>query len=312
MMETFAGKLAVVTGGGSGMGRELVLRLAAQGCSVATCDLDRDRAEATAWAAETAAPAGTRVSAHACDVSDEAQVLRFLDEMRAAHPDRALNLVFNNAGIAGAGSFITDSRQMWERVFAIDWWGVYHCTRAFLPLLIDGPEGVLVNTSSMNAFRPTLGPGLPLTAYGAAKAAVKAFSEALIEDLRANAPHVRVAVVLPGHIGTDLFVNSRAAHGEADPATMTEAELEAQRPLLARFGLPAESTTEELRQFMIRPGVVFRESAPVTAAEAAEQILDAVRAGRWRIVVGRDAEELDARVRADPEGAYAPAGTAVP
>lgn len=308
-METFAGKLAVVTGGGSGMGRELVLQLAAQGCSVATCDLDRDRAAATATAAEAAAPAGTHVSAHACDVSDEAQVLRFRDETLTAHPGRALNLVFNNAGIGGAGSFIRDPRQMWERVFAIDWWGVYLSTRAFLPLLIDGPEGVLVNTSSMNAFHPAHGPGRPLTAYGTAKAAVKAFSEALIEDLRANAPHVRVAVVLPGHIGTDFFANSRLAHGEADPATMTEAELEAQRPLLARFGVPAESTTEELREFMIRPGVMFRETAPVTAAEAAEQILDAVRAGRWRIVVGKDAEELDARVRADPEGVYEPAGT---
>ncbi|CNG26500.1 short-chain dehydrogenase/reductase SDR [Mycobacterium tuberculosis] len=309
-MESYAGKLAVVTGGGSGMGRELVLRLAARGCSVATCDLDPDRAAATAAAAEAGAPDGTGVSAHACDVSAEAQVLRFRDEVLAAHPGRALALVFNNAGIGGAGSFVRDSRQMWERVFAVDWWGVYHCTRAFLPLLIDGPGGVLVNTSSMNAFHPAHGPGRPLTAYGTAKAAVKAFSEALIEDLRANAPHVRVAVVLPGHIGTDFFVNSRLAHGEPDPAAMTEAELEAQRPLLARFGVPAESSTEELRQFMIRPGVMFRENAPVTAAEAARQILDAVSAGRWRIVVGEDAAELDARVRADPEGVYAPAGAA--
>ncbi|GAA2046107.1 SDR family NAD(P)-dependent oxidoreductase [Catenulispora yoronensis] len=309
-MDTFAGKFAVVTGGGSGMGRELVLALAGQGCSVAACDLNLAGAEQVAEAARAVAPAGTAVTAHACDVSDETQVLRFKDEVLAAHPGRALNLVFNNAGIGGAGSFIDDPRAMWERVFAIDWWGVYYCTRAFLPLLIEGPEGVLVNTSSMNALRPTHGPNRPLTAYGTAKAAVKAFTEALIEDLREHAPHVSAAVVLPGHIGTDFFANSRLAHGEGDPETMTEAEIEAQRPILARYGVPAESTTEELRQFMIRPGVLFRESAPVTAAEAAAIILDAVRAGRWRIVVGKDAEELDAQVRADPEAVYEPAGTA--
>ncbi|GGM89452.1 SDR family NAD(P)-dependent oxidoreductase [Dactylosporangium sucinum] len=302
-MESFAGKLAVVTGGGSGMGRELVLRLAAEGCSVACCDLD-DRAAETAAAAVAAAPPGTRVTAHACDVSDEAQVLRFRDEVARAHPGVPLNLVFNNAGIGGAGSFVEDSREMWERVFAIDWWGVYYCTRAFLPLLMAADEGVLVNTSSMNAFYPSHGVGRPLTAYGSAKAAVKAFSEALIDDLAEHAPHVRVAVVMPGHIGTDFFANSRRAHGEPDPATMSAAELDDMRPILKKYGVADDATTEELRAFMLRPNELFREMAPVTAAQAAGIILDAVRAGRWRILVGADAADLDARVRADPDGMF--------
>jgi NAD(P)-dependent dehydrogenase (short-subunit alcohol dehydrogenase family) len=302
-MESFAGKLAVVTGGGSGMGRELVLQLAAQGCAVAVCDLG-DRATDTAAAAVAVAPPGTRVTAHSCDVSDEAQVLRFRDEVAQEHPGVPLNLVFNNAGIGGAGSFVEDSREMWERVFAIDWWGVYHSTRAFLPLLIAADEGVLVNTSSMNAFHPSHGPGRPLTAYGSAKAAVKAFSEALIDDLAEHAPHVRVAVVLPGHIGTDFFANSRRAHGEPDPATMSAAELDGMRPVLQRFGVAADATTEELRAFMLRPNELFRDTAPVTAAQAAGIILDGVRAGRWRIIVGDDAAALDARVRADPDGMF--------
>ena len=85
-MDTFAGKLAVVTGGGSGMGRELVRQLAAQGCSVAACDWNADAvAESAAMAQADAAP-GVRVTGHACDVSDEAQVLRFRDELLAEHP----------------------------------------------------------------------------------------------------------------------------------------------------------------------------------------------------------------------------------
>jgi NAD(P)-dependent dehydrogenase (short-subunit alcohol dehydrogenase family) len=122
-MEIFAGKLAVVTGGGSGMGRELARQLAAQGCSVAACDW---HAEAVAQAADTArsgARPGVRVTSHACDVSDEAQVLRFRAELVAEHATDHVDLVFSNAGIGGGGSFVNDSREEWERTFAVDWWG---------------------------------------------------------------------------------------------------------------------------------------------------------------------------------------------
>jgi NAD(P)-dependent dehydrogenase (short-subunit alcohol dehydrogenase family) len=147
-VDSFTGKLAVVTGGGSGMGRELVRQLAAQGCSVATCDLNADAVAAAAAMARAEAPPGVQVTGHTCDVSDEAQVLRFRDELLDEHASDHVDLVFNNAGAGGGGSFITDSREDWERTFAIDWWGVYHCTRAFLPLLIASVDGVLVNRSS--------------------------------------------------------------------------------------------------------------------------------------------------------------------
>ena len=212
-MDSFSGKLAVVTGGGSGMGRELVRQLAAQGCSVAACDLNADAVAETAAMAREGAPPGVGVTSHACDVSDEAQVLRFRDELLAAHATDHVDLVFSNAGIGGGGSFVNDRREDWERTFAVDWWGVYYCARAFLPLLIASGDGVLVNTSSVNGFWATLGPGMPNTAYCAAKFAVKGFTEALIEDLRTNAPQVRVAVVMPGHIGTDIVANSMRAHG---------------------------------------------------------------------------------------------------
>ncbi len=198
MVDSFTGKLAVVTGGGSGMGRELVRQLAEQGCSVATCDINADTVAETVAMVRAKAPAGVRVTSHTCDVSDEAQVLRFRDELLVEHASDHVDLVFSNAGIGGAGSFVRDSREDWERTFAVDFWGVYYCARAFLPLLIASGDGVLVNTSSVNGFWAALGPGMANTAYATAKFAVKGFTEALIEDLRSNAPAVRVAVVMPG------------------------------------------------------------------------------------------------------------------
>jgi NAD(P)-dependent dehydrogenase (short-subunit alcohol dehydrogenase family) len=304
-MDSFAGKLAVVTGGGSGIGRELVRQLAAAGCSVAACDINADTVAETVTQGQPGAGIGAEVTitGHVCDVSDEAQVLRFRDELLDAHHTDHVDLVFSNAGVGGGGSFIKDSREEWERVFAIDWWGVYYCARAFLPLLIRSAEGVLVNTSSANGFFATLGPGAPHTAYSTAKFAVKGFSEALIEDLRTNAPHVRVAVVMPGHVGTNIVGNSLREFG-LDPEHMTDDELEAIRPRLAERGLPDGMTVQELRQILITVNADFRDKAPVTAAEAATVILDGVRAGAWRILIGEDAAKLDAFVRANPEASY--------
>src|SRR5215469_16427826 len=277
-MDSFAGKLAVVTGGGSGMGRELVRQLAAEGCSVAACDVNADSVAETVTLMEPGtASVPLNVTGHVCDVSDETQVLRFRDELLDAHGADHVDLVFANAAIGAGGSFLNDPRDAWERVFAVNWWGVYYCARAFLPLLIKSPEGVLVNTSSVNGFWASLGPGVPHTAYSSAKFAVKGFSEALIEDLRTNAPHVRVCVVMPGHVGTNIVANSLRAHGILEQMSEEEA-------------MAANDN--------------FRDNAPLSAAEAATIILDGVRSGAWRILIGKDAEFLDAFVRAKPGSAY--------
>jgi NAD(P)-dependent dehydrogenase (short-subunit alcohol dehydrogenase family) len=309
-VDSFTGKLAVVTGGGSGMGRELARQLVAQGCSVAACDLNADAVAVAAAMARAGAPPGVRVTSHACDVSDEAQVLRFRDDLLEEHASDHVDLVFANAGIGGGGSFIRDSRQEWERTFAIDWWGVYYCARAFVPLLIASNDGVLVNTSSVNGLWASLGPGMPNSAYSTAKFAVRGFTEALIEDLRANAPHVRVAVVMPGHVGTDIVANSFRARGLPEPEHMSDAQLEELIPRdtqakLIRAGLLAEgASADDLRQMLVRMATDFRDKAPVSAAEAATVILDGVRSGAWRILVGEDAKMIDAAVRARPEAAY--------
>jgi len=304
-MESFEGKLATVTGGGSGMGRELVLQLAAEGCSVAACDLNPDTVAEVAKIAMAGAPPGTLVTAHACDVSEEAQVLGFRDEMLAGHGRDHLDLAFNNAGIGGGASFVAEPREVWERTFAVDFFGVYYCTRAFLPLLIKSTEGILVNTSSVNGFWASLGPGIPNTAYSTAKFAVKGLTEGLIEDLRVHAPHVRVAVVMPGHIGTNIIENSLRAHiraaGDGDPGLRGEAL----REELGRMGMPTgDMTAEQAQQVLRQISDGFRDAAPVDAAQAAAIILDGVRRGRWRILVGKDAEELDAGIRSDPDAAY--------
>jgi NAD(P)-dependent dehydrogenase (short-subunit alcohol dehydrogenase family) len=285
------------------MGRELVRQLAAAGCSVATCDVRPEAASATATLAESGAPEGTRVTGHTCDVSDENQVIRFRDEMLSAHGASAVQLLFNNAGIGGGGSFVADPREEWERTFGVDWWGVYYCTRAFMPLLVASDQAMIVNTSSVNGFWAALGPGIPHTAYSTAKFAVKGFSEGLIEDLRVNAPHVQVAVVMPGHIGTDIIHNSRSILG-ADVGR-DAAAIDRARAGLARFGAPvAGASDDEVEKMQEALADAFRDAAPTSAADAATVILDGVRAGRWRILVGDDAVDLDRRVRAEPERAY--------
>ena len=308
-MESFAGRLAVVTGGGSGMGRELVVQLASEGCSVATCDVNPEAVADTIVRAEHRAPSGTRLTAHVCDVTDEEDVKQFRDAVAAQHETEYINLLFNNAGIGGGGSFLTGRRDEWDRTFAVCWGGVYNCSRAFVPMLIAGDDGYLVNTSSVNGFWASLGPGVPHTAYSAAKFAVKGFSEALLEDLRLNAPHVKVAVVMPGHIGTDIVINSRRLLGAPEPEDMTEDDLAEVRRTMAQRGLPADGVPDDdLRKGVAMMGELFRDAAPLTAAQAATIILEGVRAGKWRILVGEDAVKLDEAVRANPEKAYGPDG----
>jgi NAD(P)-dependent dehydrogenase (short-subunit alcohol dehydrogenase family) len=303
-METFEGRLAVVTGGGTGMGRELVIQLATEGCSIAMCDVNKDNMGETALRAAAVAPEGTKITTHLCDVAKEDQVLRFRDEVLAQHNTDHVNLLFNNAGVGGGGSFVDGDRDEWERTFGICWGGVYNCARAFVPLLVKADEGHLINTSSVNGFWASLGPGIPHTAYSAAKFAVKGFSEALIEDFKVNAPHVKVSVVMPGHIGTDIVINSRKVIRETDDE-LSDDEIEVMRDNLRKRGMPVDGlSADDLRGFMKMMGEGFRENAPTTAAQAATVILDGVRSNTWRILIGDDAHKLDEAVRRDPIAAY--------
>lgn len=280
-MKDFAGKIAVVTGGGTGMGRELVVQLAQAGAHVSMCDLSEENMATSASLARSAAPASDiRISTHTCDVSDEAAMFVFRDEVLAAHASDHVNLLFNNAGLSGGGSLFTETRESWDRCFDVCFGGVRWGTLAFLDALVAADEGHIVNTSSVNGFWASIGPERPHTAYSSAKFAVKGFTEALVTDLAVNAPHVKASVVMPGHIGTSIVANSM------------------------QFG--SRALTDEERELAVVADQMFHDMAPMTAADAASVILDGVRQERWRILVGDDAHALDAAVRADPERAYDP------
>ena len=300
-MKDFSNKLAVVTGGGSGIGRQLVVQLAAAGCNVATCDLNMENLNET----RSLASDSVQVSLHACDVSDESQVLAFAEAVLAEHQTDHINLLFNNAGVAGGGSFITDERAQWDRTFAVCWQGVYNNCRAFMPALVASSEAHLVNVSSVNGFWASLGPQTPNTAYCAAKFAVKGFTEALITDLQMNAPHVGVSVVMPGHIGTSITINTVEIQGMTEPADMSTEELdEVRRRWSVLDKMALQLGDDDVRALLEQQGERFRDDAPTTAEQAASIILDGVREKRWRILVGEDAKALDASVRQDPENAY--------
>ena len=303
-MDSFDDKIAVITGGGTGMGRELARQLAAAGCHIAICDLSTENMEQTKALCESDGPSGIRITTHLADVSVESDLTRFRDDVMREHETDYVNLVFNNAGIGGAGSMIVDDRDSWEKTFNVCWYGVYYGTRTFLPMLMAAEEGHLINTSSVNGFWATLGPNIAHSAYSAAKFAVKGFTEALINDLKINAPHVKVSVVMPGHIGTSIIINSGKVLG-TDPKEMSDEELAEARANFESRGVDfGNATNDELRQALVMQGESFRDDAPMTAADAATTILDGVRAGRWRILVGDDAEVLDRMVREEPENAY--------
>ena len=261
----FQNRIAVLTGGASGIGLELMLQLVRRGAHVAACDVDGERLEAAVRRARKSNP-DVRVTAHLHDVSDEKSVVRFVKEVAKEHGTDAIHLLFNNAGVVGGGSFVVGPRDEWERTFAVSWFGTYYCTRAFLPMLIAADQGVIVNTSSVNGIWASLGVGSPHTAYSSAKFAIRGFTESLLVDLRTHAPHVSAVLVMPGHV---------------------------------RTGMPAPP-----RSWRRALNSLFADYQPVSSKQAAEAILGAVSAGDWRVIIGQDAEAIDARVRADPWSAY--------
>ena len=298
-MKTFKDKIAVITGGGSGIGRELVRQLASSGCHVATCDVFEENLQETLTMVVSESPQ-VKVTNHICDVSLEEEVVRFKEEVLNQHKTEHINLLFNNAGIGGGGSFVTSSREEWERCFAVCWYGVYYCSRVFIPHIISSKEGHVINTSSVNGFWASLG-GIPHTSYSAAKFAVKGFSESLIDDFRLNAPHVGVSVVMPGHIGTSIAVNTQKILG----GEKSDEEMEKIKQNMIKLGNPVHNQSlDQIRQIIKENAESFGENAPTSSSEAAKIILDGVRENKWRILIGEDAKEIDEMVRRDPEEAY--------
>ena len=305
-VKNFNGKIAVITGGGTGMGRELARQLVAEGASVAMCDVLTDNMAETRRICEAdGMPPGVHVTTHVADVADEAAMMRFAAEVARDQKTDKIHLLFNNAGVGGGASFINAPREEWDRVFNICWNGVYLSCRAFMPMLLKAEEGAIINTSSANGFWAALMPNVTHTSYSAAKFAVKGFTEALINDFRNNAPHLKAHIVMPGGVGTPIGINSRRVL-VGDNVPFTEAEKHQMRERFAAMGVEGAMEMGEAALLATQKERIkfFETNAPTTAAKAANIILDGVKADRWRILVGEDVTRLDKRVRKNPEAAY--------
>jgi len=212
-MTAISGSAAAVTGGASGIGRALARELAARGCDLALAD--RDEAGLASVVAELAG-SGRKVTTHRVDVSEPAQINAFAAAAIAAHP--TLNILINNAGVALLGQFNEIDQAQFEWLMNINFWGVVHGTRAFLPQLSSRPAAHIVNISSI--FGIIAPPGQ--TAYCASKFAVRGFSEALRHELKLALSPVKLSVVHPGGIATNIARNMGTGVAVTDNARRAE------------------------------------------------------------------------------------------
>jgi len=265
-MTVIRGAAAAVTGAASGIGRALAIELAACGCDLAVAD--RDEAGLHTLAAEIGGK--QKVSMHRVDVGEPAQIADFAQAAIAAHP--ALNILVNNAGVALLGQFNEIEQAQMDWLMNINFWGVVHATRAFLPQLSTRTEAHIVNLSSI--FGIIAPPGQ--TAYCAAKFAVRGFSESLRHELQtANSP-VRLSVVHPGGVATNIVRNSRTGTGVTDNARRAES--------IERFDQVAKTTAEA----------------------AALRIIQGIEKNQPRILIGNDARFMDILQRLRPATYWAP------
>lgn len=259
-------KVAVVTGAGSGIGKELALGLARRGGRLALADVDEAGLAATA---DQVRALGADVHTARLDVSDRDAVERYAVEVVGHYG--VVHQLYNNAGIGGAGAGILDTDwRVYDRVLAVNLWGVIHGTRAFLPHLIASGDGHVVNVSSLNGImaQPELG------AYCTAKFGVRGFTETLRGEMLLAGHPVRVTVVHPGGVRTGI---ATAALADARRLGIAVDERAAAR---------ARTYNEKLLR--------------MPAATAAATILDAVEKDRPRVLVGTDAKVADALVRLLP------------
>jgi len=264
-MTAMRGTAAAVTGAAGGIGRALALELAARGADLALAD--RDEAGLASVAAEIGAK--QKVTTHRIDVGEPADIQAFAQAAIAAHP--SLNILINNAGVALMGRFCEIDQSQMEWLMNINFWGTVHATRAFLPHLSTRPEAHIVNLSSI--FGIIAPPGQ--TAYCASKFAVRGFSESLRHELQmANSP-VRLSVVHPGGVATNIARNARTGNLMTDNARRAEA--------IDRFDKVATKS----------PGA------------AAARIMHGIERNEPRILIGSDARFMDLLQRFRPAAYWA-------
>ena len=264
-METFTGRVAAITGAGSGIGRALARELARRGAHLALSDVNETGLAETVSLCEGH---GVKVTSHRVDVADRAAVFAWADTVAAEHGK--VNLVVNNAGVALGATIDEGSVDDVAWLMGINYWGVVYGTKAFLPHLKAAGEGHIVNLSSVFGLIsvPTQ------SAYNSAKFAVRGFTDALRMELEIANCGVSCTTVHPGGVKTNIARNARI-----DPALEAEA------------GGRAEADRR------------FDRMAITTPEKAARQILKAVERNRRRVLVGPDAKVIDLISRL-PAGLY--------
>jgi NAD(P)-dependent dehydrogenase (short-subunit alcohol dehydrogenase family) len=252
-------KVMVVTGGGNGMGREVVLNLLSRGARVAAVDINETALQ------ETTALTGNNkdnLSTHVVNITDRAAVEELPENVIARHG--AVDGLVNNAGIIQPFVRVNDLEyEAIARVMNVNFYGTMYMTKAFLPHLLKRPEAHIANVSSMGGFLPVPGQSI----YGASKAAVKLFTEGLHSELLST--NVRVTVIFPGAIGTNIAANSGV-------------------------GISQSAVENSDRRRSIKP---------LEPSKAAEIIVDGIEQDRYRVMVGSDATFLDLFYRLSPERA---------
>ena len=264
-MTAVAAKVAAVTGAGSGIGRALAVELAARGARLSISDLNELGLEETARLAEER---GAAVHRQALDVGDRDAFAAYADSVAGEYG--VVHQIYNNAGIAFSRPVLDSTYEDYERIFAVNLWGVIHGTKAFLPHLIESGDGHVVNVSSLNGYLAQGG----MSHYCTSKFAVRGFTEAVRMEMLSEGHPVQVSSVHPGGIKTNI----------ADAAFASAQEL----------GLPVTDEDERRRK-------AYNEKLlRMDPAQAARVIVNGVEKGRGRILVGQDAKIVDAFVRLLP------------
>lgn len=250
-------KIIVVTGGGNGIGRELILHLLAKGARVAAADISENGLKETE---ELAGANKDKLSTHVVNMADRAAVEALPEQVVARHG--AVDGIINNAGIIQPFVRIKDlDYAAIERVMNVNFYGVLYMVKAFLPHLLKRPEAHIANVSSMGGFLPVPGQSV----YGASKAAVKLMTEGLYAEMMGTS--VRVTLVYPGAIGTNITANSGVS-------------------------VPGQDRASGEQKFK-----------PLPPAKAAEIIVAGIEADKYEVFVGRDSAFLNFFYRLSPKRA---------
>ena len=261
-MKSFANKVAAITGAGSGMGQQLAVLLAKAGCAVAISDINQKGLDETV---KLLKPYSVKVTVDVVNTADEAAVFGWADKVQREHGK--VNLIFNNAGIAMANTVEGHSIKDYERMMAVNFWGVIYGTKAFLPYLKQSGEGHIINTSSI--FGLTAQPSQ--SAYNASKFAVRGFTESLRQELDLENCGVSATCVHPGGIKTNIAHNAEMSNN------------------LSKLGMDSKKSKATADKVMRIPAV-----------KAAQIILDGVKANKRRVLIGPEAYAVDGLQRLFP------------